>query len=255
MKIRFVENRLSRRRFLRGSTAMGAAALLGSVAAPRISRAAARPIVTHGIQSGDAAFDRAVLWSRADRPANAIFEWSTTDSFKDVTVLPKVAALPESDFTAKILATDLPSDQDIFYRVKFQDLSDSTVGKRAADRPSAHRTDRPARRLLHLVGRHRRPGLGHRRGSRRHDGLFHHAEAPARFLPPFRRQHLCRRRAAGRGQSARRQHLEEPGDAGEVEARGNARRVRGQYKYNFMDKNVLGLYAQVPVFTHGTTTR
>jgi len=111
MKIRFVENRVSLRRFLRGSAAMGTAALLG---APRISRAAARPIITHGIQSGDAAFDRAVLWSRTDRPANAIFEWATTDSFKDVTTLPKVAALPESDFTAKIMATGLPSDQDIF---------------------------------------------------------------------------------------------------------------------------------------------
>ena len=41
--------------------------------------------------------------------------------------MPKVAALPESDFTAKIVATGLPSDQDIFYRVKFQDLSDTTV--------------------------------------------------------------------------------------------------------------------------------
>src|SRR4051812_32535601 len=127
MKIRLAENHLSRRRFLRGSSALGAAALLGSIAAPRISRAAARPIITHGIQSGDAAFDRAVLWSRADRPANAVFEWSTTDSFKDVTTLPKVAALPESDFTAKIMATGLPSDQDIFYRVKFQDLTDTTV--------------------------------------------------------------------------------------------------------------------------------
>src|SRR6185503_9920353 len=102
MKVRFVENRLSRRRFLRGSTAMGAAALLGSVAAPRISRAAARPIITHGIQSGDAAFDRAVLWSRADRPAFLFFEWATTESFTNATTLPTVTALPESDFTAKI---------------------------------------------------------------------------------------------------------------------------------------------------------
>jgi alkaline phosphatase D len=132
MKIRFVENRpmdkqVSRRRFLRGGTAMGAAAMLGSVAAPRISRAAARPVITHGIQSGDAAADRAVLWSRADRPANAVFEWATTDSFKDATTLPTVTALPEADFTAKILATGLPSDQDIFYRVTFKDLSDTTV--------------------------------------------------------------------------------------------------------------------------------
>jgi len=38
-------------------------------------------------------------------------------------VLPPIAALPESDFTAKMLLENLPSGQDIFYRVKFRDLS------------------------------------------------------------------------------------------------------------------------------------
>ena len=62
-----------------------------------------------------------VLWSRADRPANAgVFEWLTTESFtKGVRALPTIAALPDSDFTVKLLARDLPSNQDIFYRVKF----------------------------------------------------------------------------------------------------------------------------------------
>ena len=79
MKIRITENRVTRRRFLTGTAAMSTAALF----APRISRAAARPLTTHGIQSGDVGADRAVLWSRADRPANAIFEWSTTESFQN----------------------------------------------------------------------------------------------------------------------------------------------------------------------------
>ena len=126
MKIRITENRLSRRRFLTGTAAIGAAGFVG-IAAPRISRAAARPLITHGIQSGDVGADRAVLWSRADRPANAVFEWSTTESFKNVRSLPKLAALPETDYTVKLLATDLPSNQDIFYRVRFQDLADTTV--------------------------------------------------------------------------------------------------------------------------------
>src|SRR3569833_3104872 len=117
MKIRLIENHVSRRRFLSGSAALG----LAAIAAPRISRAAARPLITHGIQSGDVRADSAVLWSRADRPASAVFEWSTTESFQNVRSLPKIAALPESDFTVKLLATDLPSNQDIFYRVKFQD--------------------------------------------------------------------------------------------------------------------------------------
>ena len=37
--------------------------------------------------------------------------------------LPPIAALPESDFTAKMLLENLPSGQDIFYRVRFRDFS------------------------------------------------------------------------------------------------------------------------------------
>src|SRR5215813_8327855 len=127
MKIRITETPVSRRRFLTGTAAMGAASLIGGIAAPRISHAAARPLITHGIQSGDVRADRAVLWSRTDRPASAVFEWSTTESFQNPHALPKLAALPESDYTVKLLATDLPSNQDIFYRVRFQDLSDPSV--------------------------------------------------------------------------------------------------------------------------------
>src|SRR5262249_40908724 len=110
MKIRITDRPVSRRRFLTGTAALmgtvgGAAGLM--VAAPRISRAAARPLITHGVQSGDVRANRAVLWSRTDRPAMATFEWSTTESFKDPQALPKLAALPDSDYTVKLLATDL----------------------------------------------------------------------------------------------------------------------------------------------------
>jgi hypothetical protein len=202
MKIRITENRpmdtkVSRRRFLTGTAALGTAALF----APRISRAAARPLITHGIQSGDVGTDRAVLWSRADRPASAVFEWSTTDSFKNVWTLPKLGALPETDYTVKLLATDLPSNQDIFYRVKFQDLSDPSA---ESEPLTGHfRTaNRAPRRFLHLVRRYLRPGLGHRRLPRRHEGLFDDASAQSGFLSAFRRQCLCRRRACPRGEAA-----------------------------------------------------
>src|SRR3954454_10289290 len=35
-----------------------------------------------------------------------------------------INALPETDFAVKRLLVDLPSDQDIFYRVSFADLND-----------------------------------------------------------------------------------------------------------------------------------
>jgi alkaline phosphatase D len=109
----------SRRRFL--STA--AAAGVSTIAMPFLSRAADRPVITHGVQSGDVGADGGVIWSRADRPSQMMVEVATSESFKDARRLPPINALPESDFTAKMLVEDLPGGQDIFYRVSFRDLS------------------------------------------------------------------------------------------------------------------------------------
>ena len=71
---------LSRRRFLVSSAAAVAA---GGVARPYISRAADRPAVSHGVQSGDVLVDSGVVWVRADRPSRLLVDWATTESFKD----------------------------------------------------------------------------------------------------------------------------------------------------------------------------
>lgn len=110
---------ISRRRFL----ATAGAGLVSSLAMPYLSRAADRPVVTSGVQSGDVGMDSGVVWSRADRPSQMLIEVSTTESFAKVRALPPIAALPEGDFTAKMLLENLPAGQDIFYRVKFRDLS------------------------------------------------------------------------------------------------------------------------------------
>jgi alkaline phosphatase D len=110
---------ISRRRFLAGA---GAGAV-GVIAMPHLSRAADRPIVTSGVQSGDVSMDGGVVWSRADRPSQMLVEVATTESFANARKLPPIAALPESDFTAKLLLEKLPSGQEIFYRVRFRDLA------------------------------------------------------------------------------------------------------------------------------------
>src|ERR1700742_725864 len=97
--------RITRRRFL--STA--AAAGVSTIAMPYLSRAADRPVITHGVQSGDVGADGGVIWSRADRPSQMMVEVATTESFKDARALPPIAALPESDFTAKMLLENLPA--------------------------------------------------------------------------------------------------------------------------------------------------
>ena len=56
-----------------------------------------------------------------------LVEIATTDSFKDVRSAAFADALPESDFTAKLLLENLPPAQDIFYRVRFQDLSSPAI--------------------------------------------------------------------------------------------------------------------------------
>lgn len=111
--------RISRRRFV---SSAGSAAL-SMITAPYLSRAADRPQMPQGVQSGDVSTDSGVVWSRADRPSQMLVEVSTTESFANLRALPPIAALPESDFTAKMLLDDLPAGQDIFYRVKFRDLS------------------------------------------------------------------------------------------------------------------------------------
>src|SRR6202045_423140 len=121
---------LSRRRFLSSAAAAGAGAL-GTIAMPYLSRAADRPQVTHGVQSGDVSADGGVVWARADRPSQMLVEVATTESFKDARALPPIAALPESDFTAKMLLENLPSGQEIFYRIKFRDLSHPDISGEA----------------------------------------------------------------------------------------------------------------------------
>src|SRR5215471_15155949 len=95
--------RLSRRRLLASASAATALTLVGGVARPYLSRAADRPRITHGVQSGDVSTDSAVVWSRADRAARMRVEVSTTESFREITRAVSVDALPESDFTAKAL--------------------------------------------------------------------------------------------------------------------------------------------------------
>ena len=60
---------LTRRQFLNRSASTVAIAGLGSIAKPYLSRAADRPLIASGIQSGDVASDSAVIWARADRPS------------------------------------------------------------------------------------------------------------------------------------------------------------------------------------------
>lgn len=87
-----------------------------------IRRDGQRPGLPSGVQVGDLAGDRAILWSRTDRPARMIVEWSTRESLQDARRIVGPAALDTGDYTARIDVGELPAGERIFYRVLFDSL-------------------------------------------------------------------------------------------------------------------------------------
>jgi alkaline phosphatase D len=100
-----------------GSGAKGGPALL------RQDRA--RPGIPCGVATGDVSRDRAIIWSRTDRPSRMLVEWSTTDSFQNVRRVRGPQTTDAAGYTARVDLTGIPPDQQIFYRVQFEDLADS----------------------------------------------------------------------------------------------------------------------------------
>ncbi len=86
-----------------------------------------RPQITSGVQSGDITKNSAIIWSRSDRAARMIVEYSTTESFKNSKKIIGATALEKNDFTARLDLGKLPAGQKIFYRVAFQDVTDSKI--------------------------------------------------------------------------------------------------------------------------------
>ena len=87
--------RRDRRRLLTTASSATALTAVSGPARPYLSFAADRPLITHGVQSGDVSTDSGVIWARADRPSRMLVEISTTDSFKEIRQGAFVDALPE----------------------------------------------------------------------------------------------------------------------------------------------------------------
>jgi alkaline phosphatase D len=120
---------LTRRQLLVRSASAAALAAIGGLARPYLSRAADRPRIAYGVQSGDVSTSSAMVWARADRAARMLVDCSTVESFATIIRSSSIDALPDHDFTAKLLLEGLPSGQDFFYRVRFDDSGDGTAGE------------------------------------------------------------------------------------------------------------------------------
>ena len=132
------EYQKSRRTFIKtASFALGAGVVssgaeLNSIAASLNTTAISDlPHLKYGIQFGDVLSDRAIVWSRADRPGRMIVEYSFNPDFIDSKVIQGPLALENTDYTARIDLTGLPSGQDIFVKVTFQELTNRQVLNKA----------------------------------------------------------------------------------------------------------------------------
>ena len=100
-------------------------ALAQAPAAPAIvPPEGARPLLPCGVSSGDVTATRAMIWSKADRPARMFVEVASDESFRRARRLTGPTALEDSDFTARLDLSGLPPGETVFYRVSFQDLGD-----------------------------------------------------------------------------------------------------------------------------------
>jgi alkaline phosphatase D len=236
---------LTRRRFISAGASSAAIAVVG-LAKPALSRAADRPLITHGVQSGDVSIDSGIVWARADRPARMLVEVATTDSFKNVRSAVFVDALPVTDFTAKALIEGLPAGQDMFYRIRFQDHSSPTL--LSAPQIGRFRTAPSERRNVSFVWSGDTAGgwgIDEARGGMRtystmlkcrpdffiHSGDHIYADCPIqaeRKLPD--------------GGVWKNIVTEEKSRIAQTLAE-----FRGNYKYNLLDKNLLAFNAEVPM--------
>jgi len=237
---------VSRRSFLTSSA--GLAAAVGTVGVPSIVRAQSRPVIGHGVQSGDITTSRGVVWARTDRPARMLVEVATSDSFANARRLRGPAVLDVSDFCGKIDLADLPAGQDIFYRIQFQDLSDlKTLSEPAVGR---FRTAPADRRTVSFVWSGDTAGQnwginldwggmkiyevmrGHQPDFFIHSGDTVYADGP-----------IDAEVALPDGGIWKNVTTEEKSKVAET-----LDEFRGQWKYNLLDENLRRFNAEVPMF-------
>src|SRR4051794_27809846 len=110
----------TRRRLLVTGAAGTAMVALGGT--PAFARS--RPLLTHGVQSGDVTAHSGVIWARADRPSRMVVEVARTPSFTSARRLDGPVLTAATDYTGKQGLRGLSPGRELFYRVTLEDLQD-----------------------------------------------------------------------------------------------------------------------------------
>ena len=240
-----------RRRFLKSGAGLATAASLplgaGSLA-PALARAALRPALTHGVQSGEVSGSGGMIWARADRASRMLVEVATSPSFDEAIRLPPIDAVPSRDFAVKRRLVGLPADQEIFYRVRFASLEDS----RAISEPVVghFRTAPSDRRSVRFAWSGDTAGQGWGIDADRGGMLTYatmRAHAPDFFIHSGDTIYAD-------GPIAERVELPDGGTWKNLVAEGVGKvaesldEYRGRWKYNLLDEHVRAFNAEVPTF-------
>ncbi len=229
---------LTRRHLLVRSASTVALAGLGGLAGPYLSRAADRPQIANGLASGDVSAGSAVVWARADRPARMQVECSTVESFKTIIRSASSEALPERDFISKVLLEGLPPGQDIFYRVRFEDIAVSGI---SGETQVGHfRTAPTEQDSISFVWSGDTAGQGwgidaSRGGMRTYKTMLENR-------PDFFIHSVPTELKLPNGETWRNIVTEEKSTVAHSLAQ-----FRGNYKYNLLDDNLRAFNAQVPM--------
>lgn len=246
-RFRITASALRRRQFLYGTAAGAGLLAAGPVFRPAIAQSG-RPQITHGVQTGGVSLDRGLIWSRADKPSRLLVDWATTESFANAQTVEGPLALEDSDYSAKLLLRNLPSGQDIFYRVRFQDLTDLSA---TSEPVTGHfRTAPGDRRDVSFVWTGDTCGQGWginldwggMRGyatmlQTEPDFFIHSGDTVYADNP------LEAERDMANGEIWRNVMIDEKAKVAET-----LQEFRGQYKYNMLDENVRAFNAAVPMF-------
>ena len=233
---------LGRRRVMQ---AVGAGLLLPGLAPAVIASVKDRPQLTDGVQSGDLLGDRAMVWSRSDRPARMVVEWDARSLFTNPRRFVSPLADARTDFTARVELTGLPADQAIFYRVQFEDAQTGV----ASEPWFGHLRSVPqTRRDIRFVWSGDTVGQGF--GINPDIGGMRIYEAMRLRLPDFFIHSGDTIYADGPVPAQLPPKDGRCGATSPPKPRAKSRRpstsIRGNYRYNLMDENIRRFNAEVP---------
>jgi alkaline phosphatase D len=130
-----INSKMNRRKFLLTSTLTGSSLIAADLVTNKVFAQApgvitansARPLIPYGATSGDLTQGNAIIWSRTDRPARMVVEYSYDDSFTRVRRIVGPVISETTDYTARMDLRGLLSGRQVFYRVSFEDANNSNI--------------------------------------------------------------------------------------------------------------------------------